>query len=438
MPQQSPKPTLVVYGATSYTARQLLTYLESHPESSAFAFILSGRNAGRLNSVNARLKTSKEIVVCDLGDEEAVKALVNRGDVVMNLAGPYRWHNGEALVKACAESGKHYVDLCGEADWLARTVIPKYHGLAASTGAKIIPASGFDSVPSDLSVYVSLKTLQTAHPGLTLADSTSFFQVKATMSGGTVQSMVSVAELPPDQRRSGEYALCPGVKSPKPAAPSLTYFLPSPPLSSPRWASFFFMFPFNRTIVRRSQYLSALTPARTSSTESDEPIHGEGMGYAEGLDIGAGRLGSGLASFGFFLFFGLFYTSKTLRNLFLRFLPKAGEGSSLEELEKGHYTVTNVSTSKPLPFGETVQVVTKFEGDGDPGYLNTCYMLVESALSLVLPPPQGTSLPPLAKQGGVLTPSTGLGGVLVERLKLCGMVRISSEIVYSEKDKKTI
>ena len=44
-------------------------------------------------------------------------------------------------------------------------------------------------------------------------------------------------------------------------------------------------------------------------------------------------------------------------------------------------------------------------------------MIAESALGLALPPPKGVELPPLGKTGGVLTPSTGLGMVLIERLK---------------------
>ncbi|WWD19827.1 hypothetical protein CI109_104293 [Kwoniella shandongensis] len=435
MSEQQHKPTLIVYGATSFTARQLLKYLESHPESSQFKFILSGRNAGRLESVNARLNTPREIEVADLADEARVKELVKKGDVILNLAGPYRWHNAENLIRACAESGTHYVDLCGESAFLATTVIPKYHDLAASTGANIIPATAFDSAPSDLTTYLSLKTLQTAHPGSTLTDSTSLFKAKATVAGGTVQSMVSIAELPASQRRGGEFDLCPGTtKSLSSTRPQLTYSLPSPPLSSRRWGSFFFMYPFNRTIVRRSQYLSALS--NPSLTGSKEPVHGEGMSYSEGMDFGVGRFRSGLASLGFFMFFGLFFSGRPIRNLLLRAFPKPGEGATPEELESGHYTVTNVSTSKPLPSGETVQVVTTFDADGDPGYLSTAYMLAESALSLVLPPPEGTSLPPLSKQGGVLTPSTALGGVFVERLKRTGKFRINSEIVSSE-NKKT-
>lgn len=63
-------------------------------------------------------------------------------------------------------------------------------------------------------------------------------------------------------------------------------------------------------------------------------------------------------------------------------------------------------------------------------------MLAESALALVLPPPEGTALPALAGIGGVLTPATGMGQVLVERLRKSGKVIIESEVVEKSRGSK--
>lgn len=53
-------------------------------------------------------------------------------------------------------------------------------------------------------------------------------------------------------------------------------------------------------------------------------------------------------------------------------------------------------------------------------------MLGESALALV----QDTErLPALGKMGGVLTPMTALGDVLIERLKKTGQFEFESEVV---------
>ena len=56
---------------------------------------------------------------------------------------------------------------------------------------------------------------------------------------------------------------------------------------------------------------------------------------------------------------------------------------------------------------------------GDPGNRATTKMLCESALALALQPDE---LPlQVGAQGGVLTPASGLGQVLVEKLRLAGM-----------------
>ncbi|WRT70025.1 uncharacterized protein IL334_007018 [Kwoniella shivajii] len=451
------KPTLIIYGATSFTAKQLLVYLDTHHDGDQFEFILAGRNQSRLAAANAKLRTSREIIACQLDDEEGVTNLVAKGDVVVNLAGPFRWHNAEALIRECVRTGKHYVDLTGESSWLATDIIPVYNDLAIGSGSCIVPSCGFDSVPSDLTLWQALKTLQSTYPTLTFAQSKSLFSLKgASMSGGTVQSMYSVAELPKDQRRSGEYDLIPkveGKSKPKSTIPKISYELkiPNEPL---KFGSFFFMYPYNRTIIRRSQYLSTLSSSRsiasststsTSTSSENEPIHhdenGSGAGsmqYEESMNFRKGKIGSSLITLTLFFAFGLFYSSKIIRKLFSYILPAAGTGASEEDLFKASYIVENVSTSTPLPNGKVVKVLTTFKAKGDPGYLSTCYLLAESALSLVLPPPEGTSFPPLYKKGGLLTPSTAMGGVLVERLIKSGKVEIESRIIYSEEDKKDL
>ena len=58
-------------------------------------------------------------------------------------------------------------------------------------------------------------------------------------------------------------------------------------------------------------------------------------------------------------------------------------------------------------------------GSGDPGYKVTSKLVCESAISLL---GDRSLLPGGALWGGLLTPSSGLGNVLVERLKKAGIV----------------
>ncbi|ODN77520.1 hypothetical protein L202_04692 [Cryptococcus amylolentus CBS 6039] len=458
-----PKPFAVVYGATSFTARQLLTYLHAHPALAAeeFDFAISGRNKDKLDTLNEQLLEGKrEVIVLELSDLEGVEAMVKRANVIINCAGPYRNTNAENIISqvvpitqhhpqrftntntphlhsACAKTGTHYVDLCGEAAWLSTHIIPKYHAIAGETGACIVPASGFDSVPSDMTVYLAQKTLRASYPGGILADSISMFKCSATIAGGTVQSFVSLTELPKSERRSPEFTLCPGSDLPT-TKPLLSPSLPATSASNAQTGTYFFMYVFNRCIVRRSQFLSStLYPSASTygSTDPQPSDEGEGkeeevMKYMEGLDIGYGKVKSSLSTILMGFGFGLFFGVKWVRNLILSYLPKAGEGASLEKLHAGYFKLTNISTSRPTSTdGKVVQVLTKFNGQGDPGYLSTPYMIAESALSLILPPPANTSLPPLAKKGGVLTPATAFGDVLLKRLEDSGNFEISSQIV---------
>jgi short subunit dehydrogenase-like uncharacterized protein len=53
-------------------------------------------------------------------------------------------------------------------------------------------------------------------------------------------------------------------------------------------------------------------------------------------------------------------------------------------------------------------------------------MISEAALALVF---DTNKLPALARRGGFLTPMSGLGDVLIERLKETGRFRFTNEIV---------
>lgn len=47
---------------------------------------------------------------------------------------------------ACVKHATHYLDLCGEVNFLAR-MIPNYDFAASKTGSVLIPMCGFESTP---------------------------------------------------------------------------------------------------------------------------------------------------------------------------------------------------------------------------------------------------------------------------------------------------
>ncbi|KAG8718563.1 hypothetical protein FRC08_004979 [Ceratobasidium sp. 394] len=82
----------------------------------------------------------------------------------MRMAGPW-WTHGSTVVRACAQYGVHYVDITGETHWVT-TIIEEYNFLAHKTGECIIPGTEFDSIPSDIAVYLSTRTLEKNTSGL--------------------------------------------------------------------------------------------------------------------------------------------------------------------------------------------------------------------------------------------------------------------------------
>nr|MDQ2708655.1 enoyl-ACP reductase [Actinomycetota bacterium] len=90
-------------------------------------------------------------------------------------------------------------------------------------------------------------------------------------------------------------------------------------------------------------------------------------------------------------------------------LPAPGSGPSAEAREKGWFRSTvDATTDGGRRFRATAA------GQGDPGYAATAVMLGESGLALAL---DGDRLP---EGVGCLTPATGIGDVLVERLRAAG------------------
>ena len=78
-----------------------------------------------------------------------------------------------------------------------------YDYLATKTHSIIIPSSGMDSIPSDLSVYLSNKTLKTlVGPDTMIDESTSAFDVLWGASGGSIATLISMLEDVPRFKRT--------------------------------------------------------------------------------------------------------------------------------------------------------------------------------------------------------------------------------------------
>jgi short subunit dehydrogenase-like uncharacterized protein len=98
-----------------------------------------------------------------------------------------------------------------------------------------------------------------------------------------------------------------------------------------------------------------------------------------------------------------------LRALVKRRLPPPGTGPSEEVRRNGWFRFDFVGRGED---GRRAFGLVKDQGD--PGNTVTVKILCEAALALAV---DGPRLPGGSARGGVLTPATGLGQVLVERLR---------------------
>jgi len=114
-----------------------------------------------------------------------------------------------------------------------------------------------------------------------------------------------------------------------------------------------------------------------------------------------------------FYVFMIFVLVPFLRNKVLkRFLPAPGQGPSEESRRKGWF----ISTTYAKVGNKVVKATIR---GGDPGYGDTAKMVTAAALCLAL---HRDELP--AKNiggGGILTPASAFGNVLVDRLKEAGL-----------------
>ena len=386
---------LVLFGATGFVGRLTAAYL-ARAASPGTRIALAGRSRQRLEGVRDGLPEQARdwpLLVADTADAGAVRELARSATAVATTVGPYSRH-GLPLVEACAAAGTHYADLTGEVPFV-RASADRAHEQARETGARITHACGFDSVPSDLA---ALLTARAAGGGLT--DTTLVVtRMAGGISGGTVDSlrgMVDEVRSDPATRRlmTDPYSLSPD----RDAEPSLGRESDATPVGriDGRWTGVFVMAPFNTRIVRRSNALQGWA-------------YGRGFRYREVMAFGRGPLGPALAAGTALGVAGMGFgmALPPTRAVLDRVLPKPGEGPSERTRERGHFRMETTGTAV-----DGRRFRTAFAMQGDPGYAATAVMLGESGLCL--------ALDELPGEGGVLTPATAMGTLLVDRLRAAG------------------
>ncbi|MFT5685296.1 MAG: short subunit dehydrogenase-like uncharacterized protein [Myxococcota bacterium] len=386
---------VILYGATGFTGTQAARYMErAAPEGLRWA--IAGRNEAKLNQMAEALSGVAGVVVADSTDPASIEAMVAQTRVVMTTAGPYALY-GEPVIAACVKQGVDYADITGESTFIRR-MIDRYHDDAAEAGVRIVPFCGFDSIPSDIGTLMMVNHLRAA--GLTCRRVWGYFKMKGGgLNGGTLASALNMIKQDGADALESPFLLNPDRTGPADFIPDLTR--PREVKALGGWGAPFFMAPVNSRVVRRSAALSA---------SWGEP-YGEGFDYMEALGpvpLGQARMiavGMGLvsATAGF----------TALHGLASRFGPAPGEGPSEEQMASGALTGRFIAEAT-----DGQRFLGSFKAQGDSGNRVTTMLLSESAMAMAL---QRDALPGGAGRGGVLTPATALGDVLIARLKDAGV-----------------
>ena len=258
---------------------------------------------------------------------------------------------------------------------------------AVESGAKIVHCCGFDSIPSDLGVWLlhrELGAMQSARLYVT--------RMKGGFSGGTFHSMLDIMEAAsrdPELRRLlvDPYALNPEGERQGPDRGDQR----NARTIEGRHTAPFIMAAINTRIVRRSNALL-------------DYAYGREFRYSEAMQLPTEKAAKRLARASKWGMIGAALTPT--RALMRRFGPAPGSGPSREERENGRFRIEIVGEAER-------RAIAQVGADADPGYGATAKMLAESALCLAIDRPAGP--------GGILTPAASMAAPLIERLRAAGM-----------------
>lgn len=385
---------IIIWGATSFTGKLVVEYIFKKYGSSKIKWAIAGRNLKKLEKIRYQVADENiPIFIADSFDKESLSKFVKKTKVVCSTVGPFSLY-GTKLVKLCVENNTNYCDITGEAHWI-RSLIDSFHEEAKSKKIKIINSCGFDSIPSDMGVYFIQNEIKKIYNNYAKSIKMRVAGIRGGISGGTYSSINNLLKEAYRDKSifkvlNNPYGLNPKDKMEGLDKKDLRKIIFDKESNS--WIYPFIMAGINTKIVRRSNALSNF-------------IYGKDFRYEEAMIAGKGISGFWKAILAVFplAMIGL-NPNSFLKKIVDSFMPKPGEGPGIEKRKNGFYNLRFYIT-----LNDNRIAFAKVIGDSDPGYGSTSKMLAESALCL--------AFDKLSDNYGVITPSSGMGDKLLNRLK---------------------
>ena len=375
---------IVLLGATGFAGELTAAHLATHAPAGC-RLALAGRNPAKLAAVRDRLPGARRdiaLLTADTTDPAGLRGLAASTRVLATTVGPYALY-GHGVVAACAGAGTDYLDLTGEPEFVDTTWL-RHHQTAVASGARLVHAAGFDSIPHDLGVLFTVLQLPADRP-ITV---TGYVSASGAASGGTFASALTAFARPRQnitaarRRREDEAAkLATATRRSSSSlgrlhrAPGGGWAVPLPTVDP-------------QVVARSGRALPRYGPDFRYSHFAVVPHLPLVLGGVAG--VGALALAAQVAP---------------ARHALQRRLAP-GQGPSAEKRARSWFAVTFVGEAG----GERMH--TRVSG-GDPGYDETAKMLGESALSLAFDDLPVTS--------GQVTTATAMGETLIDRLQAAGM-----------------
>ena len=194
---------ILIYGATGYTGR----LLAEHALAQRLRPILAGRDPEKLRPLAARY--GLEARAARLDDPDGLRLALAGATVVIHAAGPFS-KTARPMAEACLVTGTHYVDITGEIGVLE--ALAARNADARDAGIVLLPAAGFDVVPSDcLAAHVAHRLPGATHLRISIGGFGGFSRGTArTMAEGIawgtrVRRDGRIVELPSPPRGTADF-----------------------------------------------------------------------------------------------------------------------------------------------------------------------------------------------------------------------------------------